>query len=101
MRLSYEKGSSDLIQIADYFTRDNDYSRKYSQKLPDEKEIDKVEKVATKFKDIPMIYRFLLYTSSLLSYILITIMDIKFMESLLNIPRTYSVLDKIKNILTI
>ncbi len=51
LRLSYEKGSSDLIQIADYFTRDNDYSRKYSQKLPDEKEIDKVEKVATKFNE--------------------------------------------------
>ena len=49
LNIDYQKGKSEIISVCDYFSRDQNSEKKYSQKLPDQKEIDKVDRVGEKF----------------------------------------------------
>ena len=51
LNIDYQKGKSEIISVCDYFSRDQNSEKKYSQKLPDQKEIDKVDRVGEKFCD--------------------------------------------------
>ena len=51
LKVDYQQGKSELIQVADYFSRDQNSTRKFCQKLPDKEELEKVERVSKKFAE--------------------------------------------------
>ena len=51
LRINYQRGKSEVIATCDHFTRSSGFQKKFTQKLPKEEEIHRVNKVAQKLSN--------------------------------------------------